>query len=144
MWPKKYLRLSKKKKFKGIYAVVLTTIICDSGKSFPRCFFFEMRLWFNIKKSGSTLITKGFVLILKTDLTWPFLTIVATSSKLHAGLSKVRISIRAASLNVRKLKDLRKDKFSPGECMLVVLSMQAMWLTGITVAMKKLKPCSSR
>ena len=54
--------------------------------------------------------------------------------KIHAELSKVRISIRAASLNVRK--DRRKDKFSPGGCVLVVLSMQAMWLVGITVAIK--------
>ena len=37
---------------------------------------------------------------------------------MHAGLSKVRISIRAASLNDRK--DRRKDKFSPGECVLVI------------------------
>ena len=38
--------------------------------------------------------------------------------KIHAGLSKFRISIRAASLNDRK--DRRKDKFSPGKCMLVI------------------------
>ena len=45
-----------------------------------------------------------------------FLTIVVTSSK--CTLSKVRISICAASLNDRK--DRRKDKFSPGECVLVI------------------------
>ena len=56
---------------------------------------------------------------------------ISNKFKINAGLSKVRINIRAASLNVRK--DRRKDKFSSGECMLVVLSMQAMWLVGITV-----------
>ena len=44
--------------------------------------------------------------------------------KIHAGLLKFRISIRAASFNLNDRKDQRKDKFSPGECMLVVLSMQ--------------------
>ena len=80
------------------------------------------------------LITKGFVLILKNDLAWPFFNNSSNNFKIHAGLSKVPISIRPASLNVRG--DRRKDKFSPGECMLVVLSMQAMWLTGITVVIK--------
>ena len=59
--------------------------------------------------------------------------------KIQAGLSQFRISIRAASLNVRK--DRRNNKFSSGECMLVVLSMQKVtlwWLVGITVPIKKL------
>ena len=86
------------------------------------------------EKHRSTLITKGFVLILKYDLTWPFFSNSSNKFKIHARLSKVRISIRAASLNVRK--DQRNDKFSPGECMLVVLSIQAMWLVGITVAIE--------
>ena len=64
----------------------------------------------------------------------PFFNNSGNKFKVDAGLSKVRISIRVASLNVRK--DRRKDKFSPGECTLVVLSMQAMWLVGITVAIK--------
>ena len=80
------------------------------------------------------MITKGFVFILKNDLTWPFFNNSSKKFKIHAGLSKVRISIRAASLNDRK--DQRKHKFSPGECMPVVLSMQAMWLMGITVVIK--------
>ena len=80
------------------------------------------------------MITKGFVLILKNDLTWPFFNNSSNKFKINSELSKVRISIRAASLNVRK--DRRKDKFSPGECMQVVLSMQAIWLVRITVAIK--------
>ena len=86
------------------------------------------------KKSGSTLITNGFVLLSKNDLTGPFFNNSSNKFKINAGLSKVRISIRAASLNVRK--DRRKDKSSPEECKLVVLSMQAMWLVWITVAIK--------
>ena len=39
---------------------------------------------------------------------------------MKAGLSKVRISLCAASFNDRK--DRRKDKFSPGECVLVIFS----------------------
>ena len=41
-----------------------------------------------------------------------FLNNGSNNFKIHAGLSKVRISIRAASLNGRK--DRRKDKFSRG------------------------------
>ena len=62
-----------------------------------------------IKKSGSSLITKAFVLRLKHDLTWPVFNNSSNKFKIHARLSKVRIRTRAASLNDRK--DRKKDKF---------------------------------
>ena len=57
--------------------------------------------------------------------------------KIHAELSKVWIGISKSN----DRRDRRKDKFFPGEYMLVVLSMQRVtlrWLVGITVAIKKL------
>ena len=67
-----------------------------------------------------------------------FLTIVATSSKYKREFRKFGLAYnRQVFKNVRK--DRRKDKFSPGECMPVVLSMQVVWLVGVTVAIKKIK-----
>ena len=101
----------------------------------PSKLFFFLR----IKKSGSNLITKGSVLRSKNDLTWPFFNNCSNKFEIHAALSKFRISVQAASLNDRK--DRRKNKFSPRECMLVVLSMQRVtlwWLVGIPFPIKKL------
>ena len=71
-------------------------------------------------------VTKGFVLILKNDLTWPFFNNSSNKFKVHARLSKVRISIRAASLNV--LKDRRKDILTGGSvCSATLVSMPCRW-----------------
>ena len=55
-----------------------------------------------MKKSGSTLITIGFVIQAKNDPTWLFLNNGATASEHTRDLSKFPISIREGNLNARK------------------------------------------
>ena len=55
-----------------------------------------------VKKSGSTLITIGFVIQAKNDPKWLLLNNGATASEHMGDLSKFSISIRAGNLNARK------------------------------------------